>query len=61
MFDSTRRNFLSQTAIGLATFGVSGLILRADARPTQTVSEEQSKKYPNSDGANAEGRDSNQG
>ena len=43
MFDSTRRCFLRQTSIGLATFGVSGLILRADALPTQAVTEEQSK------------------
>lgn len=43
MFDSTRRHFLRQTGIGLATFGVSELILRADALPTQAVSEAQSK------------------
>ena len=37
MFDSTRRTFLQQTAAGLATLGVSGLILRSDAQPTQEV------------------------
>ena len=43
MFESTRRSFLRQTGIGLATIGVSGLTLRSDALPTQVVSEEQSK------------------
>jgi catechol 1,2-dioxygenase len=38
MFDSTRRNFVRQTVLGLATVGVSGLVLRSDARPTQEVS-----------------------
>ena len=43
MFDTTRRSFLRQTGIGLATIGVSGLTLRSNALPTQVVSEEQSK------------------
>src|SRR5687767_5487753 len=38
MFDSTRRKFLLQTGIGLATLGTSGLVLRSDAQPTQEVS-----------------------
>lgn len=38
MFDSTRRNFVRQTALGLAAVGVSGLVLRSDAQPTQEVS-----------------------
>ena len=38
MFDSTRRSFVRQTALGLATIGVSGLVLRSDAQPTQEVS-----------------------
>jgi protocatechuate 3,4-dioxygenase beta subunit len=37
MFDSTRRAFLQQTAMGLATVGASGLILRCDAQPTQQI------------------------
>jgi catechol 1,2-dioxygenase len=43
MFDSTRRKFLQQSGIGLATVGVSGLMLRSDAQPTQMVSREQSE------------------
>lgn len=38
MFDSTRRNFVRQTALGLAAVGVSGLVLRSDAQPTQEIS-----------------------
>lgn len=38
MSDSTRRKFLQQSAVGLATLGVSGLILRCDAHPTQPIS-----------------------
>ncbi len=38
MFDSSRRNFVRQTALGLAAVGVSGLVLRSDAQPTQEVS-----------------------
>ena len=38
MFDSTRRSFVRQTALGLAAVGVSGLVLRSDAQPTQEVS-----------------------
>ena len=37
MFDATRRTLLQQTAMGLATIGVSGLVLRSDAVPTQEV------------------------
>ena len=37
MFDSTRRAFLQQTAMGLATVGATGLILRCDAQPTQEI------------------------
>lgn len=37
MFDPTRRSFLQQSAVGLATIGASGLILRSDAQPTQQV------------------------
>src|SRR5258705_11919429 len=37
MVDSTRRSFLKHTAIGLAAAGVSGLVLRSDAQPTQQV------------------------
>lgn len=44
MFDSTRRNFLRQTTLGLAATGVSGLVLCSHARPTQEV---------NRDGSNA--------
>jgi protocatechuate 3,4-dioxygenase beta subunit len=43
MFDPTRRTFLEQTAIGLATFGAAGLVLRSDAQPTQTVNRDQSE------------------
>lgn len=42
MFDSTRRTFLQQTGIGLATYGFSGLVLRSDAQPTQEVSRDRS-------------------
>ncbi len=38
MPDSTRRNFLKHGVIGLAVAGVSGLMLRSDAQPTQQVS-----------------------
>ncbi|HEV8187922.1 MAG TPA: twin-arginine translocation signal domain-containing protein [Pyrinomonadaceae bacterium] len=37
MVDSTRRTFLKRTAMGLAAAGVSGLVLRSDAQPTQAV------------------------
>ena len=37
MFDSSRRNFLRQTSLGLAATGVSGLVLCSHARPTQEV------------------------
>ena len=38
MFDSSRRAFLQRSAIGLATVGAGGLILRSDAQPTPEVS-----------------------
>src|SRR5215470_16012500 len=44
MFDPTRRTFLQQTGIGLATVGVSGLLLRSDAQPTQEISRDQSER-----------------
>jgi protocatechuate 3,4-dioxygenase beta subunit len=44
MFDSTRRTFLRQTGIGLATVGASGLVLRSDAQPTQQVARDQSDR-----------------
>jgi len=44
MFDSTRRTFLKQTGVGLATIGASGLLLRGDAQPTQQVSRDQSDR-----------------
>ena len=37
MADSTRRSFLKRSAVGLAAAGVSGLVLRSDAQPTQPV------------------------
>ena len=37
MFDSTRRTFLQQGVLGLATIGVSDLVLNCEARPTQEV------------------------
>ena len=43
MANSTRRTFLEQTAIGLATFGVAGFVLRSDAQPTQTVNRDQTE------------------
>ncbi|HKG96314.1 MAG TPA: hypothetical protein VKA97_00770 [Pyrinomonadaceae bacterium] len=44
MFDPTRRTFLQQTAMGLATFGASPLVLSCDARPTQEVNRDQSNQ-----------------
>ena len=44
MFDSTRRKFLQQTGIGLATIGTSGLVLRGDALPTQEVNRDQTDR-----------------
>lgn len=44
MFDSTRRAFLQQTAMGLATVGASGLILRCDAQPTQEINRNHSDR-----------------
>ena len=46
MFSSTRRTFLQQTAAGLATLGVSGLVLRADAEPTPQVNRDKSNQIP---------------
>lgn len=42
MFDSTRRSFLKHSAVGLAAAGVSGLVLRSDAQPTQQVNRDAS-------------------
>jgi len=42
MFDSTRRSFLRQTALGLATLGASDLVLSCDAQPTQEVKRDSS-------------------
>ena len=44
MFDSTRRTFIQQTAAGLAALGVSGLVLRSDAQPTQEVNRDKSDR-----------------
>ena len=44
MFSSNRRTFLQQTAIGFASLGVSGLVLRSDAQPTQEVSRDQTDR-----------------
>lgn len=44
MFDSTRRTFLQQTAMGLATVGASGLVLSCHAQPTQEVNRDQSNQ-----------------
>src|SRR6185369_5182296 len=37
MTNSERRKFLQRSAFGLASFGISGLVLRSDALPTQEV------------------------
>ena len=42
MFDSSRRNFLRQTSLGLAATGVSGLVLCSHAQPTQEVNRDAS-------------------
>lgn len=44
MFDPTRRTFLHQTAAGLATLGVTGLVLSAEALPTQEVNRDKSNR-----------------
>src|SRR3954468_13310890 len=44
MVDTKRRIFLQQSAIGLAAIGVSGLVLRSDARPTQEISRDTSDR-----------------
>lgn len=44
MFDSGRRKFLQNSGMGLAAVGVSGLVLRSDAQPTQEVSRDQSQR-----------------
>ncbi len=41
MGDRKRRKFLRQAGFGLATVGASGLLLRADARPTLTIGGEE--------------------
>ena len=38
MPNSTRRTFLQHSVTGFAALGVSGLVLRSDARPTQEIS-----------------------
>ena len=42
--DSTRRTFLQNAGIGLATIGATGLVLRSDAQPTQEVVRDQSDR-----------------
>jgi catechol 1,2-dioxygenase len=44
MFDPKRRTFIQQTAAGLAAIGVSGLVLRSDAQPTQEVNRDKSDR-----------------
>jgi catechol 1,2-dioxygenase len=44
MLDLTRRTFLQQSAIGLATIGVSGLVLNCNAQPTQEVNHARSDR-----------------
>jgi protocatechuate 3,4-dioxygenase beta subunit len=44
MFNSNRRKFLGQSAWGLAGVGLSGLILRSDAMPTQEVKRDQADR-----------------
>ena len=44
MFDPTRRTFLHQSAAGLATLGIAGLVLCSDARPTQEVSRDKADR-----------------
>ena len=46
MSDSTRRKFLQKSGIGLAAVGVSGLLLRSDAQPTQEVNRDTSNRVP---------------
>ena len=44
MSNSSRRNFLKTSGIGLATVGASGLLLRSDAQPTLEVNRDQSDR-----------------
>jgi protocatechuate 3,4-dioxygenase beta subunit len=44
MVNTRRRIFLQQTGIGLAAIGVSGLVLRGDAQPTQEITRDQSER-----------------
>lgn len=44
MSNSNRRRFLKQSAIGLASVGISGLVLRSDAQPTQEVKRDQADR-----------------
>ena len=44
MTNSRRRKFLQQSAIGLASFGLSGLVLKSDALPTQEVNRDQADR-----------------
>ena len=41
MFNSSRRTFVRKAGAGIATIGVSGLVLRSDAVPTQEVKRDQ--------------------
>lgn len=44
MINTKRRNFLGQSALSLAGIGMSGLILRSDATPTQEVKRDQADR-----------------
>src|SRR4026209_2517724 len=44
MFDSSRRMFLQQGALGLATVGVSGLVLSCHAQATQEVNRDKANQ-----------------
>ena len=59
MVDSTRRTFLWQTGIGLATLGASSLVLRSDAQPTQEVARDQSDRVLIQLGSKKEGLPAN--
>jgi catechol 1,2-dioxygenase len=41
MMDSSRRTFLRNAGVGLATIGASGLVLRSDALPTREINQDQ--------------------
>jgi protocatechuate 3,4-dioxygenase beta subunit len=44
MLDPTRRAFLKQSGLGLATIGAAGLVLRSDALPTQEIKRDQTDR-----------------